>query len=241
MSYYTWAVTVSVRDGIPKNSPCLESLLKWAEKRTRDQYALAWEAKGGGHCHLALHLPQVSTRSNLALQLVRWGRKNLPEWDLAHDRVMRDGVKIMYNEDWLTKYLQKKEEEGDELVYNSFPDEVEYPKPPALREKEEAFVADKYITHLEKRWKHHGFKEVTTHNVACFVNMMQYKWREIKCIMCPRKLKNTIQTLKRFLLEYDGAQLWGDQCWCCEQSTSETQEEEEMELRDPQRYMEEFQ
>lgn len=246
MSKFTyWAVTFSTAAGIPKDSCDMGHILKWAEKRSNGRFALAWEAKVGGHVHIALCLPTECSRSNLLTAILRMAEKKLTGWDSRHTQRMRMtrkpmAVSIMFNMGWLEKYMEKREEEGDQMMHNSFPAEEEITWPDKPEERE--VVADWFLDKMEKAWYNHcGDQRITMDNVAIFMNKMINVWHEARGIPSARKMKDTCIMVKRYLLKYDGAELWGDLSWCneCEHQACDAREEVEMAAKAP-RYMEEY-
>jgi len=194
--FRTYALTVRPRGGIT------DAQIALLEKFVRDKceyYHMITEKTGfERHVHAALWLDKPVIRSNVVTMMMRLFK------DLDHDekRVIREGIKIMYNGDWTEKYLNK----GDDtvVVCSSLPEggfiESYFPKKvdPSVSKTPRCSL---YYHELERLWYEHtppGY-EVHTMNTRNFLFNVMYNLRILPVIRDDKQIVQVSRHLCRWL------------------------------------------
>lgn len=196
-TYKSYAFTLRPRDGCVLRHD--NKTVAWL-RRYCDYYACHAEGVDEGrHLHCGLYLKKAVTRSNIALMLVRAFRDVLEDDEI---RVLKGGIRIMYNRDFIDNYMTK--EEYEEVAVN-MPEAAcldGYYPPSEEQEMAKALKAvDKYYAKLEAYWFQYQppATEMTYHNVAAFLSRLMNELRLIRVIADDRKLKTTARALKRYM------------------------------------------
>lgn len=111
--------------------------------------------------------------------------------------------KPMYSKKWINEYLKKDEDGTTEVVASNMPshsiEEYFAPKPVARAKKK--FIADPFIQRLADKWDKYqpAGVDVNHTNVSNFLANLMFVRREIRGIMCPRKMKNTTRYLTMYI------------------------------------------
>ena len=110
-------------------------------------YAYVVTEKTGNerHVHAALWLKEELRTDHMK---IRWARM-FKELDNDEQRILKNGIKVMYNDDWYKTYLQKEDE--TEIVYCNPPDKyLNYPQ----RQPTDVVKAPRSIyRHYEELWQ----------------------------------------------------------------------------------------
>ena len=147
--YKSYAFTIRPRNGI--NASIVSDTIRWLK---RQEYGfLVQEMKDeAAHLHGQLWIDVPRLKGTVALALEKLQERNDPEWDPASKKVLRRGVKIAYNSDFVEEYLAKE----DNILYNN-PPEYEssyYPSKEEQAAVQEAHkAADKRLHQLSIMYK----------------------------------------------------------------------------------------
>lgn len=180
--FKTFAFTLRPRDGVTDKQ--IQKLNKYIRNKCEYWHVITEKTDDERHVHAALVMKEPTTRSNISTYLSRMYK------DLEDDehKVMLSGLKIMYNEDFIRKYMDK--DDDTVVVDSNLPEEgfLESYFPP--KPKEEGVKAKRqlayhqYMKELEALWREHQpvHVEVNTENVRDFLFNMQYNKRLIGLI-----------------------------------------------------------
>ena len=200
----SYAVTFRPLGGVTDSQ--LEKFSKWVRKQCVYYHVVTEMTMASRHVHAGLILKTTKSRSNLCTDLIRL----YPDLTSTEKSVFRTGIKIMYNEDWIRKYLAK-DVDGETVELMSNVPEVGHmesyfpPKPPPKGVRRCSI----YYHELEAFWYQYEVpeREINTRNARSFLARMMYKER---CIPVMRDDKTIIQTAKhlcRWLVQCD-SDIW---------------------------------
>lgn len=198
--FKTYALTVRPRDGITEQQ--LGALATWIRKRSDHYHIVTEKTASARHVHAALYLKVAVSRSNFVVVFARL----LKQFGLDFEEmaVAKKGVKILYNNDFVTCYLNK----GDDtvVVASSLPevsrlDAYYPPKPEVASRVSRTEQHSKYYWHLESLWHKHvpPTYEVHTLNARDFLFRMMYHERCLPVIKDDRQIIQVARHLTRWL------------------------------------------
>ena len=176
--YKTFAFTLRPRDGVTDKQ--IEQICVYSRKNCEYYHVITEKTDDERHVHAAWVMKEPKARSNVATCLIRMFK------ELADDekRVMQNGLKIMYNEDWLRKYMDK--DDDTVVVTTNLPEagylESYFPKKksqePAVKKR---LQWHSYMIELEGLWREYQSPhlDVNTARVRDFLFDMQYSKRRI--------------------------------------------------------------
>jgi len=194
--FKTFALTIRPRDGVTDKH--VETAVAWVRTRS-DYYHIVTEKDGSArHIHAGIVLKKEVSKSNLGTLLKRLFS------DLASDeqKVLLKGVKVMYNEDFIRKYLAK--DDNTVVVASNLPEvghlESYFPPKP-IQSDGRTKRCSIYYLELEKLWYEHARpeEEVNTVNARNFLFKMMYSKRLISVIRDDRMIIQTARHLVRFI------------------------------------------
>lgn len=200
MSYQSYAVTLRPRGGVTDTQ--VEYFDLWASK-TCDYHVIVTEKLDKErHIHAALFLKACTTRSNLNNRILSIKDINL---DATEKKVLRQGTRIMYNDDFFDKYMDK--EDDTQVISENLPDDREvlqayYPEVGDKRASKE-FKGSVWYLNCEKLWYEYEGYPFTVHldyrHVSCFLHQLMFVDRKIEVIDDPRKLAAKTAALLKFI------------------------------------------
>jgi len=124
--YRSYCITVRPKNGLSVNTE--ERIMKYLKKV---DYAFATIEKKdeARHMHIQVWFKNERIRGVICTAFVRLCEESIEEWDEAQKRVLRNGIKISYN-DWYLSYLADNEEkkgteEEGKIIYDNVPDFTE--------------------------------------------------------------------------------------------------------------------
>lgn len=194
LPFRSYALTIRPRDGVTDAQ--VDHLLKWI-KRVCSYYHLITEKTGSArHIHAGIILKEAKSRANVLNRLLNLFK----ELDTTEKAVLRKGLKVMYNWDWINEYLAK----GDDTVVieSCLPEaghiESYFPPKPVPQNTKRCSV---YYHELEALWmKHtHPGTDVNTISVRNFLFKMMYSVRVIPVMRDDRQIIQTAKHLTRWL------------------------------------------
>lgn len=192
MKFSTYALTFRPKDGVDDDQ--VQKLTAWISKRCVYYHIVTEKTGSARHLHAGLFLRTPITRSNIGVLLSRLFA-DLPS---NEKRVWLNGIKIMYNEDFIDKYLDK--DDDTVVIASCLPEkghlESYFPSKPLPVERTRKCSA--YYHELETLY--YKFVEphtdVNTMNVRNFLFKMMYSER---CIPVIKDDKTIIQTARHLV------------------------------------------
>lgn len=195
--FKTFALTLRPRDGITDQQ--VKDLAEWIRKRSEHYHIVTEKTGSARHVHAALYLKVSVTRSNFCVVYSRLLKKF--GLDFEESSVAKKGIKVLYNNDFVTSYLDK--DDNTCVIASSLPEvarlESYYPPKPVPKNNVERH--SKYYWELEALWNKHNTPtyEVHTANARDFLFIMMYKERCIPVIKDDRQIIQTARHLVRWL------------------------------------------
>lgn len=117
MEYKSFAFTVRPKNGM--TDELQRKILVWLKKQDYG-FAVTEMESEAKHIHGQLFTKVPRTKGAVQLSLERIQEKVDPDWDPASKKVLRRGVKIAYNHNFIEDYLNK---EDSIVIYNNPPEE----------------------------------------------------------------------------------------------------------------------
>lgn len=198
--FTSFAFTLRPRDGITNADR--DKFTAWAVKRS-EYYSIVTEKLGSQrHVHAGLIFKVSVTRSNVC-QLLK--QLFSPSWSPEEIRVLFQGVKIMYNMDWIDNYLTK--DDDTVLVAQCLPEaghlESYFPSKPPPKERSPRCSIK--FHELEKLWYEHvpTWKEKNAANCRHFLWDIMYNKRIYPMVEEDRKQIQLSRNLSRWLNKED--------------------------------------
>lgn len=177
--FSTFAFTFRPRDGVTDKQ--IEKLVAYARKNCKWYHVITEKQDDERHIHCGLVLKNPASRSHVSVQLGRLYK------DLETDekKVMLQGLKVWYNEDWLEEYLNK--DDDTVVIASCLPEkgclESYFPvkKTKENTESRRRLQWHSYMIELEGYWRKYmpTHLEVNTATVRDFLFEMQYSKRVI--------------------------------------------------------------
>ena len=201
IKYRSYAITVRPLDGATNVHDDL--LCKFVRKYCEYYYIVSEKTDDERHLHAGLFLKKPTSRSNFSLMIRRVFA------DLSDDekRVLNQGIRIMYNMDFIENYLDK--DDDTELVLQNLPEQghlESYWPPSKEQEKAKAKAAvDKYYANLEYLWYQHQSPSVEVNYESCarFLSRMMYCDRLIRVLRDDKAIAQTAKHLMRYISKDD--------------------------------------
>lgn len=192
MKFSTYALTFRPKDGITDEQ--IDKLHEWIRKRSKYYHIVTEKTGSAKHLHAGLVLRVPVTRSNISVLLTRLfqGLNN------EERRVWLNGIKIMYNKDFIDNYLEKDDDTvviASSLPENGCLDSYFPPKPASVQRTRKCSA---YYHELETLyWQHVEVgTDVNTMNIRNFLFKMMYSER---CIPVIKDDKTIIQTARHLV------------------------------------------
>lgn len=173
----TFAVTIRPKDGITDTQ--IKTFVSYAKRKCEYYYIITEKEDDERHIHAGLFYKKETQRSNITIELSRLFK------DLSPDerKVLMQGVKVMYNNDFISKYMNK----GDSttIVESNLPEigtlESFYPPPLPTGTERKHLNHHSLMKQYEVLWNTYRAPhvEIITSNVRDFLFDMQYNKRTI--------------------------------------------------------------
>ena len=162
-------------------------------------YRLITEKTGSQrHAHVGFILKEPRTRSNILQRILQLYKEFSP----IERQVLRQGLKIMYNTDFVTKYLDK--DDGTVVIADNLPEvshlESFFPPKPVPK-SESTKKCSLYYHELESLWYLHVpvGTDVNTKTCRNFLFNVMYNLRVLPIIRDDRTIIQTARHLTRWL------------------------------------------
>lgn len=201
----TFAFTLRPRNGVSDND--IQKMEKFIKNKCEYWHLITEKEDDSRHIHAALILDKPMTRSDVSIYLKRMFKHLDPD----EQKVMLQGLKVMYNVDFINHYLDKDDHTvviSTNLPEQGYLESYFTPKPlPSQQRKRLAYHS--MMEELEALWYEHQSThvDVNTANVRDFLYDMQYNKRVIglmddkKCNQVSRWLTRWMNKAERCLLE----------------------------------------
>lgn len=197
-TFRSYAFTFRPRDGV--TDPQVTTMAKWIRKNAV-YYKLITEKTGSErHIHVGFILHEARPRSNVLMRLMNLYKSLAPD----EKSVLRSGLKIMYNWDWVNAYLDK----GDDtvVILENLPEdghiESFFPaKPSDTPVESRQKKCSLYYHELEALFYKHENpgSEINTVTLRDFLFKMMYSERCIPVIRDDKMIIQTARHLCRWL------------------------------------------
>lgn len=201
----TFAITFRPLDGV--NEEQVQKFAGWCSKACRYYHVITEKTGHQRHVHAGIVTETPCTRSNVVQRMMQL----FPDLSAEEKRVFRQGIKIMYNADFIGNYLAK----GDDTVVirTCLPEKGHLEKffPPKAQDYKASVSGVKkcsaYYWELERYWYEiqGPHVEVTTINCRDFLFKLMYDLRLIPVLKDSATIKNQAQNLARFICKVDNA------------------------------------
>lgn len=195
--FSTFAFTLRPKDGISDNDI---KLTMGFVRRTAEYYHVVTEKTGSQrHIHAAVVFKTPTSKGEVCTRLLRL----FPELSPEEKPVLRRGVKIMYNMDFINNYLDK--DDDTVILGSALPEagcmESYFPPKPLSLEGTKERKCSIYYHELERMWyenrqPHHDVTTVTTRD---FLFEMMYDKRCLPVIRDDKQIIQTSRHLTRWL------------------------------------------
>lgn len=174
--FRTFAFTLRPRTGVTDSQ--VESLCAYCKKRCQWYKIITEKKDDDRHVHAVWVLKAPATRSQVLTYLLRM----YPDLDSEERSVMRQGLKIWYNRDFLD-YMDKEDDTvviEENLPEMYFLDSV-FPPPPVSRGSQKKLFMHAKMEEYERLWHQHMpvSTVVNTENARNFLVKMQFEERVI--------------------------------------------------------------
>ena len=198
----SFAITFRPTDGVTDEQ--VASFSKWVQKKTTYHFLITEKTGWERHIHAGFILEKPVTRSNVLTMMLRL----FPDLSATEKSVFRTGIKIMYNSDWINKYLQK--DDDTVMISKNLPDHTldsYFPPPLEPLPTRKSKKCSLMYHELEKLWyeKHPAEYEVNTRTVRDFLWKIMYHDRIWPMIEDDKKKCQVSKNLVRWLNKAESA------------------------------------
>lgn len=195
--FSTFALTIRPKEGIVDDD--IDKTMGFI-RRVAEYYHVVTEKTGSErHIHAAVVLKTACSKGEMCTRVLRLFKLLSPE----EKNVLRHGVKIMYNMDFITKYLDK--DDDTVVVASCLPEsgtvESYFPPKPVELTEGKLRKCSVYYHELERMWyenrqPHH---ETSTRCTRDFLFEMMYSKRCLPVIRDDKQIIQTSRHLTRWL------------------------------------------
>lgn len=193
----SYAITFRPFDGVTDQQ--VDKILKWIRKACDYYHVVTEKTMAQRHVHAGVFMNRECTRSNIVTRMMQL----FPDLSPNEKSVFRNGIKIMYNSDFIGKYLNKDDETV--IIGSSLPEaghmESYFPPKPDLPSVAKAKKCSLYYHELERLWMEHTTPglEVNTLTVRDFLFNVMYNLRVLPVIRDDKSIIQTARHLVRWL------------------------------------------
>lgn len=194
-----FAFTVRPLQGVPEGSPLEKSFRRLFDKYPG--FLVAEKSDTERHLHGQLFLPNPRSKSDFNRDFPsKLCEKHSLDWTTQQDRVLREGTKIAYSDDFYLEYTNK---DDSVMLVDAFPENsVEYYPSKAEQDsvKRRANAKDAKYHHLLEMWENRELTCVPTYeNVAKWVYSIMFVDKTYKVIEDPRRRGQLVSCLTQYL------------------------------------------
>lgn len=120
--FRSFAITIRPKGGIQKDSSLEKALETWLYKWPYQLFSYEMEGVSR-HLHAQIFSHDPKRRSDICNMLSRIQAKHDPDWSPASKRVLLNGIKVAYDDNYLLYILKDKDENPDRYI-EVLPDQV---------------------------------------------------------------------------------------------------------------------
>lgn len=192
----SYALTIRPLDGITDSQ--ISKTVKWVKKNCDYYHVVTEKTMAERHIHAGLFLKAPKTRSNIVQMMMQLFKDLTPN----EKSVLRKGIKVMYNGDFIKNYLSK--DDDTVVIESSLPEaahmETYFSPKPAPKETA-AKKCSLYYHELERLWYEHRTPafEVTTITTRDFLFEVMYSKRCLPVIRDDKQIIQVSRHLTRWL------------------------------------------
>jgi len=193
--YKSYAFTLRPRNGVAENSPIEQKAIKLVEKY--NGFLVAEKEQECRHLHGQLFFPAGKRKYDLAKVLIKVQFGAFTP-DPAETRVLKQGIKIAYSDDFYTDYTNKPDSImlTDKFIENSqdfYPSEDEQEK---VRNR--ARAVDAKYHHLKELWDEDP-QEFNQRNITLFLYRLMYVDKKINVISDKKCFNQTAKSMFNYI------------------------------------------
>lgn len=173
----TFAVTIRPKNGITDSQ--IRTFVSYVKRKCEYYFVITEKEEDERHIHSGLVFKKETTTSNVCTEILRLYK----ELEDDERKVLRNGVKVMYNKDFIDNYMHK----GDNtvIIEKNLPEshhlESYFPPPKKARTESYALNHHRTMKSYESLWLEYRAPHVEIHTdvVRDFLFDMQYNKRRI--------------------------------------------------------------
>lgn len=193
----SFAITFRPYGGVTDDH--ISTLETWCKKKSLYYAIVTEKLDSERHIHAAVILQQSMQLGNFGLTIQRL----FPDLSEDERKVMRKGVKVMYNIDWMEKYMNKDDDtiEVSSRLPEEGPGYLDSYFPTPLESKKQTKATDAYYANLEKLYYEHVPRHLEISPPVCrnFLYDMMYNKRIIRVIRDDRSIMQISRHLCRYI------------------------------------------
>lgn len=194
--FRSYAFTIRPSDGVTDKQ--IEKFVKWARKASEYYHVITEKTGSERHVHAAIFLKNAATRSNVVTQVMRM----YDDLSSSEKRVLRNGIRIMYNRDFIEKYCDKNDDTV--IIASSLPEagHMESYFPPKPQPKVSAAKrCSVYYHELESLWFEYNSPSIEVNSSTCrdFLFNVMYNKRVLPVIRDDKQIIQVARHLTRWL------------------------------------------
>ena len=195
--FKTFAFTIRPLDGVTDEH--VSSTMAWCRRNAQYYHIITEKSGSQRHIHAGVFLKKERSKGDVCKMLLNLFRALTPQ----EKSVLRQGVKIMYNWDFISVYLDKDDE--TEVIGSNLPEksslESWFPPKPVSTVEGKTRKCSIYYHELEALWYKHQpvTAEVNTVVARDFLFKMMYSLRVLPVIRDDKMIVQTARHLVRWL------------------------------------------
>ena len=214
--YSSFCITIRPREGLKDSR--LKDYITWSSKQA-GAYGVCEGEGVSKHLHLQVFTSTPRHKGDVARAVERIFKRQ--EYDSSELKVLRQGVRIAYNDDWIDNYLQKTDDV--DVVISDVPENsIDYYPTETEQEivRARKTAVDEYFFNMSQdltEWLERvylcegGDYHPTLTLVKHFIGDMMYKERKYRVIQDPRKVSQVCHSLYHYFNKNDKALLSEDE------------------------------
>lgn len=110
--YRSFAITIRPKHGVAKDSPLEQAIERQLYRYKYQLFAYEMEDTDR-HLHAQIWSEEPKRRSDIVKQFQRIQSRHDPDWSPAASKVLANGIKVAYNDDFLTYILKDTDDNPD--------------------------------------------------------------------------------------------------------------------------------
>lgn len=195
--FSSFALTIRPKDGV--NDDHIKLTMGFIRRASEYYHVVSEKTGSERHLHVGLVLKSPCTKGHLCTRVLRL----FTDLSTEEKSVLRKGVKIMYNMDFINNYMDK--DDDTVVIASCLPEdgclESYFPPKPASNDEQKTRKCSIYYHELERMWyenrqPHHDITSVTTRD---FLFDMMYSKRILPIIRDDKQIIQVSRHLTRWL------------------------------------------